>query len=216
MKLIIFIITNFIALNVKGQFLDQPINVGFTPNAMIRSIDGLTSSMSWRILASYNSAPNSTNNNIEEEQWSIPILFFPSKGTSRLDSGSHPCIISPRDLCCLFDFMDQYTSVGFYKYLEKQKDWFNRTSCSDINLDFRPFMKDLMKEDMILNSLDGINDTSIQITNSFEDEMHDIDIRIPHIAMKNLFSSSNNDKNISDKLYTSIGFMWLRILPGMN
>jgi hypothetical protein len=91
--------------------------VEFSPTATVRSFVGVPSTISWEVQASYSSTGFLESNHDDQGLpiIHIPVLFFPSTGTSTMSVGSHPCVIRSPTACCLIDFVEQYTSIGFYR-----------------------------------------------------------------------------------------------------
>jgi hypothetical protein len=91
--------------------------VEFSPTATVRSFVGVPSTISWEVQASYSSTGFLESNHDDQGLpiIHIPVLFFPSTGTSTMSVGSHPCVIRSPTACCLIDFVEHYTSIGFYR-----------------------------------------------------------------------------------------------------
>lgn len=191
-----------------GDQISDPVLVELTPSILIRSYDSIPSSVSWRILAEYTSSSSKEG----DEVLDVPILFFPSPGIATFDVGSHPCVSLLPSPCCLLDFADQYTSVSFYRFLHSQRSWLNRTSCGSAGIDLRLLVRTLysqgMVDSMVTGALDGISNTSVTLVHQ---QSSQIEVIIPHRAMKSLLSTSSGDS--TSRLLTFVGVMWLKTRP---
>ena len=169
----------------------------------------------WRIRASFTD-PATVSPEIE----SVPILFFPSPGNGLLVSRDHPCIATALSPCCLLDFAEQYTTIGFYERMMELRGFFNESNCAE-NRDLRPFLRDnvLGRQDRyILDSLGDLNDTRVEYLTDTPSGQLTVQITVSQYVMQALLATGeapierNGNPDIHTELITFVGIAWIRLL----
>jgi hypothetical protein len=220
----------------------EPVTVEFTPSAKIIDFIGDNARFSWNVTASYTSSLSDAagwGGRPEDTPLHIPILYFPSPGTTRVGVGGHPCVVRPPNGCCLLDFVEQYTSVAFYEYIQSLSHWLNRTTCAGIE-DLRPIVRGIydsgLAPDMITGALRGFHGASVEVS-PMEPTVgvgpfaraHAV---VPHPVMRSVMASNFDDLDAvqvegagsgsnrtavvgtAGTLITFVGIMWLRTHVG--
>jgi hypothetical protein len=218
--------TGVTGISSSGSGSSDPVTVLAAPTAVIRDFAGVPATLSWNITASYESSPTDLGGLDDDMGFPllhIPVLFFPSPGTTTLSVGSHPCVLRSPTACCLMDFAEQYTSVAFSAYMRAQSAWLTRETCAGI-ADLRPLVRGIydspgLAESMVTGALDGIDGTSIALSSHSVagETLTDVHVTIPHAAMRALMATPLVDPVdgtlSSSTLTTFVGFMWLRTRP---
>jgi hypothetical protein len=205
----------------------EPLEIGFTPGAYIRDFRGDSAAFAWNITASYTSSLSDASGwpgDPEDAPLHIPVLYFPSPGTTTQGVAGHPCVIRPPTGCCLLDFAEQYTSVAFYEYVQAQASWLNRTTCEGIE-DLRPFVRGLYESglapQMVTGALRGFHGAAVETHPSDEaggPGFTDVHAVVPHPVMHAVMASDHDGnatvvEGTSGELITFVGIMWLRTHP---